>query len=196
MRTPTRDEWWWLVGGAAPLSAFAIYALVIGLLGPPAYFTMALMAVFYGIVWWTSTRGTGRLRFRLSVPFFLVGTISIVVIPSFTPQTMPLLLALVSAFLASSVGVGLIAEYDFPRIKVGKKTSPVLSKADRMLRLGILLWVGGWFIVLADGLFLSSIEAAFQESSPASLIGKTCFTLGVIFVSVAVVIARRNYVSG
>jgi hypothetical protein len=194
MRRPTSDEWWWLIGGAAPLGGFAIYALVMGFLGPVALFLMALIAIFYGIFWWTSTRETGPLRLRLSLPCFSVGYISTVIVVSIQPTSLFLFLGLVSISVAT-VGVAFIGAYDFPRIKVGKKTNPVLSNASRMVRVGSLLFAGGWFTILALVFVSSSIADAFQGNSPLSLIGKTCWTLGVILISAAVIIARRNYVS-
>jgi hypothetical protein len=193
VRRPTRDEWWWLIGGAAPLGGFAIYALVMGFLGPVVFLIIAPMAVFYGIFWWASTRETGPLRLRLSLPCFSFGYISTVIVLSIQPTPIFFFLGLVSMSVATA-GVAFIAVYDFPRIKVGKRTSPVLSNASRMLLVGSLLFGGGWFTLLAVGFVSSSIADAFQGNSPLSFVGKTCWTLGVILISAAVIIARRNYV--
>jgi hypothetical protein len=193
MRPLTRGEWEWIIAGAVPVLAGAIYFLVAGLVGPATYLLLAFGVVFYVMVWWVSTRGVGRLRVRLSVPCFAVGFISFVVIPSLQPITILLVIELVGASLTGSAGIVIIANYDFSRIKIGRKTSPTLSRLSSMMIFGIFLMAAGWFTVLGVGYFSTSFLDTYEGSSPAILLGKICWIVGVTLVGIAVVLARRNY---
>ncbi len=194
MRALTRDEWEWIIFGAVPIGGFATYAWIAGLLGLYVYMIMVVGTVFYSIVWWTSTHQSGRLRFQLSVPCYALGWISTVVLLSFPSPLVISLPGLAASFLAASLGITYLAVHDFERIRQGKKTGLIFSKLNRVLDLGILFSAGGWFFLVANAIASSSgLVEIFQEVSLVSVTGRACVISGVILVTVAVSLARKNY---
>jgi hypothetical protein len=98
--------------------------------------------------------------------------------------------ALAVSLLASFFGITYIAIYDFSRMK-----GPGFSGLNRLLALGIIFSSGGWLFLVATAIETSSaLVEIFQEASLASVAGRVSVILGVLFVTVAVTSARRNYV--